>query len=143
VALGIDMNTDMRVIAATGYFCAILFSGHPTSAQTTNLPPELEVICESLNLSNDKEVFAEWQKIEKVFKENGISEPGSFGSIMEVFFVPVEQADKARQIITQMIKDKKVDADKMQLKVREKEMPNHGLESTSAPPAAGTLETHP
>lgn len=102
------------------FLCAVLLAGHAPLAETTNQPPNLETICESLNPYNDEEILAEWKKIEKALEENGISQPGSLGSIMEVFFVPADQAEKARQIISQMIKDKKVDAVKMRLKVRKK-----------------------
>jgi hypothetical protein len=79
-----------------------------------------EDICSCLNPKNGAEHMKEWKKIDDKLKAHGIvAEPGC-SSIGISFHTLWNKADDARKIISQMIRDREVDADKLQLKLIKK-----------------------
>ena len=77
-------------------------------------------------------------------------EPDPFDFIYSPWFIPLFILDMPFSIITDVVTLpydlhhlKDLDNSKDRCLKEKKTFPNHGLESTSAPPAAGTPETHP
>jgi len=75
-----------------------------------------EEIYSCLNPEIDPAHKAEWRKIDDELTARGIRS-AAFSSIGATYSADWEKADVAREIVSRMIRDGKVDADKLQLKV--------------------------
>jgi len=99
-----------------------------TNAPVENELPE-ESVCECRDPFEEVEKMQEWLKVEARLEEKGIYESVATSLSHAIFCVPHNQANDAREIIRQMVKDKEVDSERLQLQVI-----SNSLITTMSPP---------